>query len=200
MYNFVANSCIGGWYYNLLGELYNNPFVWTSIDWEYFINLFTGFDKLNYRNIKLDHDENWLFYLTIDGCVRIRHRHHIFDPSATVVTKIDHDIHYCKIWEVIVSNYIKRINRMLSNKFRNIFILEYNDIYKPSYNLLNRFLQYQSPYKLIIFLPQNIFPDYPQYFSDNILIIHDDRVNDGKTANKVFSYAHRNIILPFIST
>ena len=200
MYNFVANSCIGAWYYELIQQKYNNPFVWTAIEWEYFFNLYSNIDELDYGNIKIEHDDTWLFQLIIDDCVRVNYNHHIFDPTAITMTKQDHDLHYCKIWEVIVDNYVKRIKRMLVNKYTNIFMLEYNDKYKPNDSLLLKFVNFQSPYKLIVFLPYHIHPEFPIHYTDKILIIRDERINDGKTANKVFSYAHRDMILSFINS
>lgn len=77
-----------------------------------------------------------------DYHIQIHKRHYKFNAKDTKPRKDKNDLYYCKIWEVIVDEYEKRLNRMTQLNENPVFILhydEYSDDFKDK-NFKNKVL------------------------------------------------------------
>ena len=127
--NIVSHNCLGGYLYNNVMKIpYENPFIWTVIDYNSMFNLITKWNDINFNNFKLDKDQNWNFYIIIDNLVKIQFVHYKFDPKAKIIIGnrekvIGDTVYYCKIWEYIIEKYIIRLKRMLEQNEEPIFCI-----------------------------------------------------------------------------
>lgn len=117
----IGNNCCGAEIYrSVLKERYNNPFIWCRTN---IVALAKNWDNINLENIEL-YNENKLvghWHLKIDDICDLRFTHHKFDPNAKspiIIQPTDTrsaEIRYCKIWELIISDYNRRLSRMNFN-------------------------------------------------------------------------------------
>lgn len=127
--NIVSHNCLGGYLYNNFMKVpYENPFIWTVIDYNSMFNLITKWDTINFKTYKLEKDQNWNFYIVIDNLVKIQFVHYKFDPKAKTIIGnrekvIGDTVYYCKIWEYIDEKYTSRLDRMLAKKEPPIFCI-----------------------------------------------------------------------------
>lgn len=127
----ISNNCLSGHLYkDCFKKEYNNPFIWTVINFENMLKLIKNFDNINFNNYELIKDENWNFSIIIDNLVKINYVHCKFDPRFKKPTKIGPDIFYNEIWKYIVLKYEERLKRMKQLNEKPIFcICNFETIY-----------------------------------------------------------------------
>jgi hypothetical protein len=127
----ISHNCLAGHLYHLIGQKYACPFIWTVIDFNSMKTLIIEWDKINFKNYKLEKDKNWNFKIVIDNKINVQYVHYKFDPTSSIlVKKGPGDICYNRIWEYIISKYEKRINRMNKETSKPIFcIANFNTIF-----------------------------------------------------------------------
>ena len=145
----ISHNCLAGHLYKLIGQKYTCPFIWTVIDFNSMKTLITEWDKINFKNYKLEKDNNWNFKIIIDNKVTAQYVHYKFDPTATVlIKKGPGDICYNKIWEYIINRYEERVNRMCCEKTKPIFcIVNFNTIFSDAFyteQQLNELEKYEN--------------------------------------------------------
>lgn len=72
--NIISNRCIGAYIYrDIIKTKFQNPFVWSRINKQYFNYLFEHYSIINFYNYELGKidDELSIFYLNIDNKVRV---------------------------------------------------------------------------------------------------------------------------------
>lgn len=117
--NIISHNCLGGYLYNNIIKIpYENPFIWTVIDYGSMFNLITKWDIIDFNNYELEKDYKWNFYIIIDNLVKLQFVHYKYDPKAKTLIGnrekvIGDTVYYCKIWEYIVEKYTTRLQRML---------------------------------------------------------------------------------------
>jgi hypothetical protein len=122
--NIISNSCIGGFIYkNNLNCNYKNPFIWNLIDFNSMYYLIKNYENINFKNYILNKDDNWNFSIVIENNITLKFIHYKFDKNATKIIKKDIDVYYNRIWEYIVDKYEQRLNIMLNEKSKPLFIL-----------------------------------------------------------------------------
>lgn len=130
--NLISQNCLSGHLYkNHYKEEFENPFIWTVIDFNSMLYLIQNWNRINFRNYELVKDNNWNFSIIIDNKVKIQYVHYKFDAASKTPT-IDNvgSILYYKIWEYIIQKYEERLKRMLSKNEEPIFcICNFNTIY-----------------------------------------------------------------------
>lgn len=128
---FISHNCLSGHLYHLIGQKYTSPFIWTVIDFNSMKILITEWEKINFKNYRLEKDDKWNFRIVIDDKIKVQYVHYKFDQSATMlVKKGPGDICYNRIWEYIISRYEERINRMNKETSKPIFcIANFNTIF-----------------------------------------------------------------------
>ena len=137
--NIISNNCTAGFIYkNLLNTVFENPFIWCRIFNEDFLYLIENYNKINFNDFKLQrYTENLVnktnpFYIKVENKIDIHYSHYYFEHSANkplIVKKgAGADFYYNKIWETVVNNYLKRLQRM---KGKPIFIFNDDKQYQP---------------------------------------------------------------------
>lgn len=122
--NLISHNCLSGYLYkNHLNERFENPFIWTVIDFNSFIYMIKNWEKINFNNYVLCKDEKWNFYIIIDEHIKIQYVHYKFDKNVSFCDKTGPgtDIRSNKIWEYIIEKYEERVSRMITNNEKPIF-------------------------------------------------------------------------------
>lgn len=110
--NIIAHNCVGGRMCQQRGVQYGNPFMWSIIPPDDFYYLYTHYNDLNYKNIKLEKLKTD-YKLTIDGKIRVIYVHYKYDKNANTPTKKTKiDVFYNKIEDYIIEKYETRLSRM----------------------------------------------------------------------------------------
>lgn len=147
--NIISNSCIGAYLYKqFLKKPFNNPFMWTVVDFDSFIYLIEHWKEINFKDYVLVKDNNWNFSIIIEGKIKIQFVHYKFNSNYKTPT-LDNlgNVLYCKIWEYIIEKYEERIERMKTQNEEPIFcVCNFNTIYKDSI-YTNEQLEKLSTYK-----------------------------------------------------
>lgn len=118
--NIISHNCVSGRIYQMEGLRYENPFIWCVIPPEDFYYLYKNYDKINYKNIVLEKENND-YKLIIDGKIRLYYVHYKYAEDCEIPTKkTEIDIFYNKIEEYIIEKYFTRLERM---KDKPIFIV-----------------------------------------------------------------------------
>ena len=156
----ISNNCISGFLQrDYFKQAYNNPFIWTTIEPNDFINLVLNFDSINFKKFELFKDKDWNFFLNIDNCFDVRFTHYKFNANTSKLTiggPNKNDIFYNKIWEYIVEKYTSRLNRMLTVKEEPTFLwcgandrIRHSFDVDPNKNQLNKMIA-NAKYKTAI--------------------------------------------------
>ena len=130
--NIISQNCLAGNIYkNHLKSKFENPFIWTVIDFNSMLFLIQNWNTINFKNYELVKDDNWNFSIIINGKVKVQYVHYKFNPKCkTPILDNVGSIHYYKIWEYIIQKYKERLNRMLEKKEEPIFcICNFNTIF-----------------------------------------------------------------------
>lgn len=110
--NIISHNCVGGRIYQMKGLKYGNPFVWCVIPPEDFLYLYNNYNNINYRNIKIEKENN-IYKVIVDEKVNVYYVHYKYDENADFLTvQNEIDILYNKIEDYIIEKYFKRIERM----------------------------------------------------------------------------------------
>lgn len=124
--NIITNNCLGGFIYrDILKTEYQNPFIWTGIEIEKFIDFVDNFDKIDFTNVMIEKEGEGLknnFFTVIDDKYKFRNGHIVFNKNDNV-PRIMNDskhldwvnVYYNRPWEYILEKYNKRVKRMDNN-------------------------------------------------------------------------------------
>lgn len=113
--NILSLNCLGGHIYrDLLKYPYGNPFIWTQLDNNDFIQLIETYETIDFLNYELIKESDGLdkFRVLIDDNIKLQFNHHRFDAAAYTPQIRGVDVFYNKIWEYIADIYEKRLSRM----------------------------------------------------------------------------------------
>ncbi len=130
--NIISNNCLGGFVYKEVLQMpYSNPLIWHAfVNPQEYSSFIKDFDKLNFENIMLSKEGYGLnnnFIIEIDEKYKIFQHHMFFDANATIPTAFGpngNNIKYNRIWEYIIDNFIRRTERMKTEK--NVLVLFYD--------------------------------------------------------------------------
>ena len=114
--NIISNRCLNSYIYrDIIKTKFENPFIWCRINKQYFNYLFEHYSDINYNKYELGKIDNKLsmFYLKIDDKIEVEYRHIVFNKDCEKQKIIKNTIYTNKPWELIVSNYDKRLKRMI---------------------------------------------------------------------------------------
>ena len=180
MLNLIGNNCLSALLLKKLNLPFINPFIWMVCPYDSIFYLMNNYNKINWNNYEFSKSniKKNTFIITIDNKINLHFVHHIFDP-AIKVPKIEKDnewqgeIRYCKIWELINNNYLKRIERIKTASVP-IFLI-YDEIYPiKNVHTIKDLAYNDSNFKRII-----ITTDKTLVRNDNICkIIHIDYRKD----------------------
>lgn len=121
----ISQNCLNGYIYKLLHRQFNHPLFWCVIDFNSLVYLIENFDIIKFEEYELKHDDEWNFYMLVDGHVKVQFVHYKLNKKYHVPTKTvtDHDIEYDRIWEYIVEKYESRLKRMKENMCEPLFLI-----------------------------------------------------------------------------
>lgn len=122
--NIISNNCAGAAIYKyVLQSSYQNPFIWCTTNVDQLMLHFHNiqFDKFSLFNESKQLDKVW--HIQIDNLIDCRFLHAKFDPAQQTPYIHDVDVYYNKIWEYLVNNYVKRVQRMLRINTEPIYVL-----------------------------------------------------------------------------
>ena len=128
--NIISHNCVGARICQLKNMEYGNPFMWCIVPPNDFYYLYTHYNEINFKQIKLEKEKND-YKIVIDGKINVYYVHYKYDANAnTPIKKYDIDVFYNKIEEYILEKYNKRVDRMTHSP---IFVVTDREFY-----LMNR--------------------------------------------------------------
>lgn len=172
--NIISNNCCAGFIYkNLINQEYKNPFIWTLIYENDFLNLIKNYDRINFNNYTLENmyskliEDKGIFYINIDNLVKCYFIHYHFNKLYNTITKIKSDIKYNKIWEYIIKKYNERVLKLKKCNESPIFLID--NQYGCCEHIINESIKIcnEKNYKLII-----ITEDKNKIKTEKLLILH----------------------------
>ncbi len=165
----ITNNCMGGYFYRDVMKIsYNHPFFWGTMKCD-ILELIKNFDKIDFKNYKVEKDEKDKYSLIIDNLIKYKLIHHHLSPRDKVVRKNDHDVFYDKIEDYIKEKYESRLERMLDSKEKPTFAIHWfpSDGFKKK--MLDDFIKNDIKYKTVIFMP---YKEYKDYNKGNIILVY----------------------------
>ena len=177
--NVIANTCIGARLYQLNNFEYTNPFMWSIVDADDMCKLIENYDKINFRNFKIEKSDyynrtdfyrkqfskelnqpHFIFKIRIDDLIDIHFVHYRFNTKYENKTVVDVNVFWNKIWEYVVEKYKNRVEKMLSNNEKPIFVIT---ALETDYTLekQQKILDLNTKHKIIL------ITDYPEKLKNN---------------------------------
>ena len=129
--NIISHNCIGARIYQLKNMEYENPFMWCAISPSDFWYLYNNYGSIDFRNIRLTKVKND-YVVVIDEKVKVYYIHYRYDKNAKTPTqriKDGVDVYYDKIEDYILEKYNKRVERMLNEPVKPLFIVSDREFY-----------------------------------------------------------------------
>lgn len=123
--NIISHNCIGARIYQIKGIEYENPFMWSIVPPEDFWYLYNNYNNIDFKKIRLTKIKND-YVIIVDEKLKIYYIHYRYDEKCKVPTqriKDGVDVYYNKIEDYILEKYNKRLERMLNNPVKPIFIV-----------------------------------------------------------------------------
>lgn len=121
-------NCLAGFVYRDIKKIqYNHPFVWMLFNPDDYIDFIENFENINFDDIEFNPNNLKLkkFEITISNKYTLQLGHFHYSKNHKNPTIIGNDVYYCKIWEYVYENYIKRLERMknaLKNNEEKVFL------------------------------------------------------------------------------
>jgi len=158
--NLIENCCIGGDYYNVLKQEYNNPFIWVIMKPADMLSLIKNFDKVNFDNIEIYESEfstatRKCFKIKVDNLFEIHYPHYLKDARYKTVTRCSDptkvDVLCANIEDYVKETYFRRVKRMRAMKEKPKFlILGDRDGYKWNVNDIEKLDACTTSYKICL--------------------------------------------------
>ena len=158
--NIISNNCIGGFIYrDIIKEEYKNPFIWSFIKTDAFLDMCENFNTVDFSNVEDYIDDTSIYLenrtgLIIDGKYPLAFHHVWLDPNYTTPTTVKgwgNDINVkCNDPKMYIrEKYFKRLNRM---KTEDKLIFCFYDAGKPNENIIRlvEACEKQNAYGIII--------------------------------------------------
>lgn len=154
--NIICNNCVGARIYQILNKEYNNPFMWSIVLTNDFINLISKYNEFDFSKYKVSITNSKYAKIVIDDKINVLYIHYIQDKKYDTPTKMSNildnnslDIRYNKIIEYTNDKYEKRYKRLLANDDEPLFIY---DLLTQDFNRINieRILNIETNNKIII--------------------------------------------------
>lgn len=137
----ISNSCVGGYLYRDYYKIpYNNPFIWCSIDFTYFIHLISKWDIIKFDSIHIERSNHNL--------VDLHFLHCIHDVKSKDIRIARNNIYYNNIEQLIEQKYMERLNRMNRATPTFIWAHSYKYLSQEELGIINSL---DVPYTIYIF-------------------------------------------------
>lgn len=171
----ISNLCYGGYFYKYMDQQYNNPFIWCRVFYDSMRYLMDNWEKIDFKNfeVKLSKNPKNSYDVIVDGHVFINYPHYLLDSSAEKIiydTNYDKSMHNYWIGDIrfkdmenyVYSQYLRRVERMLSINEKPVFLIRDDEKYMgyPSKTKMKDIIEF-AKYKTLI------FTDDPELSSDN---------------------------------
>ena len=201
--NLIGNCCISNCLEREYGLPHSNPFTWIDFDFNSMYHCITNWNHINWCKVSLEkHKHPYqsakdIYWLVVDNKIKLRYVHYLFDPHAIEPITNNVDVAYCKIWEYIISQYTKRVCRMLHNDEPPTVIVEWGHL---DYDYANwiKLQNSEFTYKMVVIS----YDASLETSKHNILLIHDPHKhgNDPKGCPPSwFAHKYKDQIYKFIT-
>jgi hypothetical protein len=194
MKNIIGNSCASAFITKeLLNHEFINPFCWCVIDAESMYNLIKFYDEIKFLDYDIVKDDNWVFSIIIDNRVKVQFPHYRFEKTCKEQRYYYNDVISNHIWEYIVTEYDKRIKRMLCYKLPPIFLVgSLHASHWYSEEWIRKICSIETKYPIIISNNYMDFSkDYPHIYFNVSLYKEDGKDNNAVIGMEVFNkYKH----------
>lgn len=172
--NIICNNCIGARLYNVSNKIFNNPFTWCTIYPDEFIKLIKEFDIIDFYNIKvyLEIFQSRKFpsiCVELENGVKLHYIHYIYKDCD--FEKNHPEVYSKKIFEYFINLYYKRLDRMIKNNEKPLFLFSFNYLGKNYNNYLNIIDELKKIDKDIVIIAHN---SIVKEKDDNMILLDDD--------------------------
>ena len=181
MKKIICNDCCGAWIYKyVLKETYSTPFIWSRIHYDEFFELIKNFDKILFNEFILEKDDDELKTFNINvSNIHLHYIHYIFDSNCNELQKKNGEVRYNKIWEYVVDKYTERLDKMLTNTEKPIFIFHCDK------NYIKLFGRYDYIFKII---------EYVKINNINLLLLSDMEFSNLPTNIKYIHFNEKDFV------
>ena len=114
----ISNNCLGGFIYrDILKTQYASPFIWTSVHPDEYIQMIDEFANIDLENAEIVKEKEGLsnnFDILLCEKYHVHNQHMWFNKNVkmpTISGPNKCDVNYCKIWEYIYDNWMRRSKR-----------------------------------------------------------------------------------------
>ena len=205
--NLVANTCMGGFLYQLNNEPFGNPFIWAMTQSKSMIQCINNFSKINWSNVKLFRDNTNpiktrnTYNMEIDGLVTIHYTHYLKDKKCNSPTINGVDVHFNNIEYYIVEKYFSRCKRMCSAAVKPCFCILCTDMMRYDYTLENtrQLLEEtaNAPYTKILITNHASLVEYEN--TNTHIFVDDHPLNQGRYDTKWFATQYYKDIMNIVN-
>ena len=194
--NIISNNCFSAVLYkDYIKCEFQNPFMWTIIDFDSMCKLMNEYENIDFNDYELIKNDNWEFFIKINDKIIVRQYHYRFNKAINGIKIIGVDVHSNKIWNYICEKYESRLKRM---KDEPKFVIEFNDFLK-NYNkeTFEKFLEMPVKYKTVVFYN---YKEYRDIKKENCLMIYDENIEKpGKDAGAYVVPTYYKKVLEFFN-
>lgn len=146
--NIISNNCCSGYFYRMLNKKAENPFIWSFHKYKDFKELYTKYDKINFKNVKFILTENKTIKCEIDNTFTQNYNHYFYNENCLEPIIQNNCVYYKDILDYCKIKYFTRLERM---KEKPIFLIQWLRQDGFTKEALNEFLSLKHNYKIVIF-------------------------------------------------
>lgn len=194
MLQIVGNNCTTAQVYRRFGIQFDNPFMWTQIQYPSFAALVSNFSSINFNNIEVYRhritDQGWFllrdsYVLNIDGKVDVNYVH--YKDIGTVIGSQKNDLLLENPKEYIIQKYKERLERW--KKDETVFVLSAINSDKYTDEQLDHISEITTQ-RLVILARQTVHPK-----SELVEYIHSKHENAVSTIDSATEIIKRSRFL-----
>jgi len=190
--NIISSNCCSGYFYRLLNQKAENPFIWSFHTYKDFKELYTKYNIIKFDNVKFNLTENKTVKCEIDNTFIQNYNHYFYDENCNEPVIKNNCVFYKDILEYCKTKYFIRLARM---KELPVFIIQWLNQNGFTKDTLNEFLALNHNYKTVI-----ITGEADNYVMNNIVkIINHKNANIFEKSNLIeFLTLYKDEIMKFI--
>lgn len=191
--NIVSSNCCSGYFYRILMNKAENPFIWSFHKYKDFKELYTKYDTIKFDNANFTITENKTIKCEVDNTFTQNYNHYFYDDKCNTPLVKNNCIFYKDILDYCKNKYYTRLARM---KEPPIFLIQWLRQDGFTKEALNEFLTLEHKYKIVIFTDE-----MPSSLSNDkiVKIINHPDVGTFEKSNPMsFLTIYKNEILEFM--
>ena len=200
----ITNNCLGGYIYKHNELQYDNPFIWTRIYINSFINLVKNYKDIDFQNFELLENNDLIekynpyigkhqFSINLKPDIRIIFQHIKYDAAAKepIIKRFNEftgDIFSRYTYKIVYETYLRRLKRFDTNK-KTLFVFMHDAPQFDDNEVLELLNTAEKSSQQMIFFTEDEM--YKSLKFNNVTVIVIDRKNFeqiyiAKTYNDLF--------------